>query len=99
MRTSSFLATLALLLVPLAGCGGQSCERQVVCDALEGALDERSEDCGLATVSSCPYDPLEVGPGAAIICDSAWSCVDKLDADRVPCDDLGELSLARCDLY
>ncbi len=97
MRALWLLAPLVLLLLP--ACAGQSCTQDDVCDALEGALDERAADCGSAAITTCPYQPATLGPGSAIICDSAWSCIDKLDADLVPCDDLGELSLARCDLY
>ena len=100
MRATLLLLPLVLLPLVLAACGGgDSCEKEDVCDALLEAIYDRADDCDVSAYAMCPYDPVEVGVGAGVVCGSAWSCVDKLDGGRVPCDDLGDLSLARCDLY
>ena len=98
MRQIVTIAVVLALPLLVAACD-QPCAEEEVCEALEGALDERAADCGSAAITTWPDEPAALGPGSGIICDSAWNCVQKLDEDLVPCDDLGSLSLARCDLY
>lgn len=92
MKSLVFL--LALGLIGLGGCN--ACDEDSVCDALEGALEDRSDDCGLTVATSCPYEPAALGPGSGTVCDLAWQCIDKLDSDTVPCSELDGISIASC---
>ncbi len=96
MRRQPLIAGVALVAALfLAGCD-RSCEESAVCDTLTEALDDRADDCGAAAITSCPYDPVTTGVGSGVVCDFAWTCIEALEADRVPCDELGGLSLATC---
>ncbi len=92
----SLLFVLALGLAGLVGCN--PCDEDSVCDALEAALQDRSDDCGLTVATSCPYEPMELGPGSGSVCDLAWQCIDKLETDQVSCGELDGISIASCSL-